>query len=112
MDENRLRDELIEQLRTSLAKSWEMITNPHLDATTRERWTQIHTKAALALNQILGDRQNKDWEERLQEVEAAKRVPHRPTAASGTKKAPGRGRPKKTVEPRQAPNQSEGGSGS
>jgi Trm5-related predicted tRNA methylase len=112
LDENRLRDELIEQLRTSLSKSWEMITDPHLDATTRERWTQIHTRAALALNQILADRQNKDWEERLQEVEAAKRVPLGPTATSGTKKAPERGKPKKTVESRQTSNQSERGSGS
>ncbi len=110
MDENRLRDEMIEQLRKSLAKSWEMITNPQLDATTRERWTQIHTKAALALNQILGDRQNKDWEERLKEIEAAQRVPLGPTIFSGTKK-PGRGRPKRNLEPKPTSNQPEKGSG-
>ena len=44
--------------------------NEKLDVKSRERWTQVHTNTAQVLNQVLRDRQFKDWEKRLGELEA------------------------------------------
>ena len=44
--------------------------NEKLDVKSRERWTQVHTNTAQVLNQVLRDRQFKDWEKRLKELEA------------------------------------------
>ncbi len=74
-DENELRAMIIEQLEQSLAMSREMMTNQKLDPKTRERWTQLHTNTAQVLNQILRDKQYKEWEKRLKELEAAGHIP-------------------------------------
>ena len=47
-----------------------MMLNEKLDVKSRERWTQVHTNTAQVLNQVLRDRQFKDWEKRLKELEA------------------------------------------
>ncbi len=51
-----------------------MMLNEKLDVKTRERWTQMHTNTAQVLNQILRDRQFKEWEKRLRELEARGRI--------------------------------------
>ncbi len=80
-----MRAQIIQQLRESLARSQEMMTNTKLDPKTRERWTQLHTNTAQVLNQVLRDQQAKDWEKRLQELEAVGRIPRR-TSLPGTPK--------------------------
>ena len=70
-EEDRLRAELVTQLMESLAKSRGMILNDKMDVRTRERWTELHTRTAQVLNQILRDRQFKEWEKRLNEMETA-----------------------------------------
>ena len=74
VDDNTLREELIRQLRESLGMSWGMLSNLKLDAKDREKWTQIHTNTAQILNQVLRDRQNRDWEKRLREMEQARNL--------------------------------------
>ncbi len=76
-DENELRSMIIEQLEQSLAMSREMMMNQKLDPKTRERWTQLHTNTAQVLNQILRDKQYKEWEKRLRELEASGHIPRR-----------------------------------
>ena len=76
-DENELRSTIIEQLEQSLGMSREMMTNIRLDPKTRERWTQLHTNTAQVLNQILRDKQYKEWEKRLKELEASGHIPRR-----------------------------------
>ncbi|HEX9197393.1 MAG TPA: hypothetical protein VF906_06315 [Candidatus Bathyarchaeia archaeon] len=76
-DENELRSEIIDQLEQSLAMSRGMMTNLMLDPKTRERWTQLHTNTAQVLNQVLRDKQYRDWERRLKELEAAGRIPRK-----------------------------------
>jgi len=76
-DENELRSEIIDQLEQSLEMSQGMMTNLKLDPKTRERWTQLHTNTAQVLNQVLRDRQYRDWEMRLKELEAAGRIPRK-----------------------------------
>ena len=76
-DENELRSEIIDQLEQSLEMSQGMMTNLKLDPKTRERWTQLHTNTAQVLNQVLRDRQYRDWEKRLKEMEAAGRIPRK-----------------------------------
>jgi len=76
-DENDLRSEIIDQLEQSLAMSQGMMTNLKLDPKTRERWTQLHTNTAQVLNQVLRDKQYRDWERRLKELEAAGRIPRK-----------------------------------
>ena len=65
-----IRAEVVSQLRESMDRSREMMLNQKLDPKTREKWTQIHTNTAQVLNQVLRDRQFKDWERRLKEMEA------------------------------------------
>jgi len=75
--DDEMRAQIVQQLRESLARSQEMMTNTKLDPKTRERWTQLHTNTAQVLNQVLRDQQAKDWEKRLKELEAAGRLPRR-----------------------------------
>src|SRR2546428_6195674 len=65
----RLRHELVHQLRESLRASQEKMNNPELSLAERHHWTQIHTYTAQVLNTILRDLQLKDWEKRLKELE-------------------------------------------
>ncbi len=51
--------------------------NEKLDVNTREKWTQKHTNTAQVLNQVLRDRQFKDWEKRMKELEARGRIVRR-----------------------------------
>ena len=81
--DDEMRAQIVQQLRESLARSQEMMTNTKLDPKTRERWTQLHTNTAQVLNQVLRDQQAKDWERRLKELEAVGRIPRR-TSLPGT----------------------------
>src|SRR2546428_11200203 len=65
----RLRHELVYQLRESLRASQEKMNNPELSLAERHHWTQVHTYTAQVLNTILRDLQLKDWENRLKEIE-------------------------------------------
>lgn len=76
-DENELRSRIIEQLDYSLKMALDMMTNLKLDPRTREKWTQLHTKMAQVLNQVLRDAQNTEWERRLKDLEAAGRIPRK-----------------------------------
>ncbi len=78
-DENELRSQIIDQLEQSLATSREMMTNVKLDPKTRERWTQLHTNTAQVLNTVLRDKQYREWERRLKELEAAGHFPRKIT---------------------------------
>ncbi len=76
-DENELRSQIIEQLEQSLAMSREMMMNQKLDPKTRERWTQLHTNTAQVLNQVLRDKQHREWEKRLKELETSGHIPRK-----------------------------------
>jgi predicted component of type VI protein secretion system len=65
----RLRHELVYQLRESIRASQEKMNNPELTLAERHHWTQVHTYTAQVLNTILRDLQLKDWEKRLKELE-------------------------------------------
>jgi predicted component of type VI protein secretion system len=65
----RLRHELVYQLRESLRASQEKMNNPELSLAERHHWTQAHTYTAQVLNTILRDLQLKEWERRLKELE-------------------------------------------
>ena len=65
----RLRHELVYQLRESLRASQEKMNNPELTLAERHHWTQAHAYTAQVLNTILRDLQLKDWEKRLKELE-------------------------------------------
>ncbi len=63
------------QLRESLARSREMMLNVKLDPASRQKWAQVHTNTAQALNLVLRDRQLRNWEKRLREMEARGYIP-------------------------------------
>jgi predicted component of type VI protein secretion system len=65
----RLRHELVYQLRESFQASQEKMKNPELTLAERHHWTQVHTYTAQVLNTILRDLQLQDWEKRLKELE-------------------------------------------
>ena len=61
---------MVKQLRQNLARCRRIILDESLDLKTRERWTQLYTNTSKALNTILKDRQMRDWERRLREIES------------------------------------------
>ena len=70
LSEERIRDVMVRQLRRNLARCRRVILDERMDLKTRERWTQLYTNTSKVLNAILNDRQMRDWEKRLREVEA------------------------------------------
>jgi hypothetical protein len=66
--ENDARDEIIRELRENLA-SRKVLSDEKLDLRTHEHWTQLYNNTSTTLNQILKDRQMRDWENRLREIE-------------------------------------------
>jgi hypothetical protein len=67
--EERVRDGMVRQLRQNLARCRRVILDEKMDLKTRERWTQLYNNTSQVLNQILKDRQMRDWEKRLREIE-------------------------------------------
>ena len=67
--EEKARDSMIRQLRQNLARCRKVIVNETMDLKTRERWTQLYNNTSQVLNQVLRDRQMRDWEKRLQVIE-------------------------------------------
>src|SRR3989454_12327783 len=65
----RLRHELVYQLRESLRASQEKMNNPELRLAERHRWIQANTYTAQVLNTVLRDLRLRDWERRLKVIE-------------------------------------------
>jgi len=64
---------MVRQLRQNLARCRRVILDERMDLKTRERWTQLYNNTSQILNQILKDRQMRDWEKRLREIEEHER---------------------------------------
>jgi hypothetical protein len=60
---------MVRHIRQNLAKCRKVILDEKMDLKTRERWTQLYNNTSQVLNQILKDRQMRDWEKRLREIE-------------------------------------------
>ncbi len=75
--EERVRDRMVRELRQNLARCRKVILDEALDLKTRERWTQLYNNTSQILNQLLKDRQMRDWEKRLREIEKYRRIPGR-----------------------------------
>jgi hypothetical protein len=67
--EERLRNEIVYQLRESLRSSQEKMNKQELTLAEQQRWTQVHTYTAQVYNTILKDQQLQEWERRLKEIE-------------------------------------------
>ena len=67
--ENRARDVMIRQLRRNLRNCRKILMDEKLDLKTRERWTQLYNNTSTVLNQVLKDRQIRDYERRLRIIE-------------------------------------------
>jgi hypothetical protein len=66
--QERLRNELVYQLRESLRSSQEKMSNPELTLAERQRWTQVFTYTAQVYNTILKDQQLQEWEKLLKDL--------------------------------------------
>ncbi len=75
--EERVRDRMVRELRQNLAGCRRVILDENLDLKTRERWTQLYNNTSQILNQLLKDRQMRDWEKRLREIETYRGIPGR-----------------------------------
>ena len=70
-----MRDRMVRELRQNLARCRRVIVDENLDLKTRERWTQLYNNTSQILNQLLKDRQMRDWENRLREIEKYRGIP-------------------------------------
>ena len=75
--EEKVRDGMVRQLRQNLARCRKIILDENMDLKTRERWTQLYNNTSRVLNQILKDRQMRDWERRMREIEEYEKDPNR-----------------------------------
>ncbi len=69
--EESVRDGMVRQLRQNLAKCRKIILDEKMDLKTRGHWTQLYNNTSQVLNQVLKDRQLRDWEKRLRTVEGS-----------------------------------------
>lgn len=81
--EDNVRDGMVRQLRQNLAKCRKVILDEKMDLKTRERWTQLYNNTSQVLNQILKDRQMRDWENRLRIIEEDRKNQRRPQGMAG-----------------------------
>ncbi len=75
--EEKARDDMVRQLRQNLARCRRVIVDETKDLKTREHWTQLYNNTSQVLNQILKDRQMRDWEKRLRAIEEYRKNPKR-----------------------------------
>ncbi len=75
--EEKVRDGMVRQLRQNLARCRRVIMDQNMDLKTRERWTQLYNNTSQVLNQVLKDRQMRDWEKRLRAIEEYRKNPKR-----------------------------------
>ena len=75
--EEKVRDGMVRQLRQNLTKCRKIILDEKMDLKTRERWIQLYNHTSQVLNQILKDRQMRDWEKRMREIEEYEKNPKR-----------------------------------
>jgi hypothetical protein len=73
--EEKARDGMFRQLRQNLARCRRVIMDQNMDLKTRERWTQLYNNTSQVLNQVLNDRQMRDWEKRLRAIEEYRKNP-------------------------------------
>ena len=74
VEEDAVRTQIITELLESLVESRKIMLDHDKDLKTRERWTQLHMNTSQILNTVLRDRQMRDWEKRLKEIEEYRRI--------------------------------------
>ena len=67
--QDRTRDEIVAQLRISLARAENKMQDHALTPKELQHWMRIHTNIALVLNTVLRDVQLRDWEKRMRILE-------------------------------------------
>jgi len=68
-EEDAVRTHIITEFLENLAESRKIVLDPNKDLKTRECWSQLHMSTSQILNTVLRDRQMRDWEKRLKEIE-------------------------------------------
>lgn len=68
IDEEELRDKSIRRLQKAILVADRMTRNPRFNIKEQQSWFKRYTDTILALNKLLKDREEKDWEKRLVEV--------------------------------------------
>ena len=74
VEEDAVRSRIIKELLESLEESRKIMRDYDKDLKTRERWTQLHMSTSQILNTVLRDRQMRDWEKRLKEIEGYRHI--------------------------------------
>jgi len=74
VEEDAVRSRIIKELLESLEESRKIMRDYDKDLKTRERWTQLHMSTSQILNTVLRDRQMRDWEKRLKEIEEYRHI--------------------------------------
>ena len=74
VEEDAVRTQIITELLESLAESRKIMLDHDKDLKTRERWTQLHMNTSQILNTVTRDRQMRDWEKRLKEIEEYRHI--------------------------------------
>ncbi len=67
--QERFRDEIIGQLRETVALCRKKMLDEQVTLLERQRWTQSLTNAAQVLNMVLRDEQFHEWEKKMRMLE-------------------------------------------
>ena len=68
IDEEKLRDHSIRQLRSAANMAYGIMNDERIDVKSRQGWFKRYTDATRVLTLALKAREEKDWEKRLREV--------------------------------------------
>ncbi len=80
--QERYRDEIVRQLRETVALCREQMKEEHVALSERQRWAQSLTNAAQVLNTVLRDEQFLEWEKKMRMLEKQGLLDHMDLAGS------------------------------
>src|SRR2546428_6615582 len=84
IEEEKRRDGAIRQLRTAENLAYKMMKDERIDVKTRQAWFKRYTDAIRTLSRVLKEREEKDWENRLRQIEEYRKRQNTTVATSGS----------------------------
>ena len=84
IDEEKIRDKAIRRLQKASDLAYKMMRDERIDVKTRQAWFKRYTDAVRTLSQILKAREEKDWENRLYQMEEYRKKQNTAVASLGS----------------------------
>ena len=88
IDEEKIRDKAIRRLLKASDLAYKMMSDERIDVKTRQAWFKRYTDSVRTLSQILKAREEKDWENRIYQMEEYRKKQNTSVASPGLHSQP------------------------